>query len=491
MRSSGLLLVVALLVPPVADAATPSELANQIDKRLAAKWAADKVTPSESADDAEFVRRVYLDLTGRIPTPAEARGFLNDKDADKRAKLADKLIDSALFARHMATVWRREWVPQSDTPQFSNLSDDFEAWLAGEFRRGTGVDAIARKLLTATGKSEKDAPTTFLTASEYKPENLAANTTRAFLGVNLDCAQCHDHPFARWTREQFWRTAAFFARPTGTPARLEIALPNGKGRVSPKLLDDEKAEWPGEITDATGREVLAKWVTAKGNPFFAKNAVNRVWAHLFGTGLVEPLDDLSGQNAASHPELLDDLAAAFADSGYDLKLLTAAVVRTKAYQLSSAGKRTDPRRFAKAAVRGLSGEQLYDSLRVAAGLTADRDDLDPLAAGRARRQFAEQFRVDRPGTAQRSILQALTLMNGTATADLTDPAKTPTLKGVADAPFLDTAAKVEVLFLAAYSRKPSADELAPLVKAVDAGGAGTLADLFWAMLNSAEFNTNH
>jgi hypothetical protein len=487
MPRYGFLALLLLAAPVTAGAEPRPALADRVDKHVALRWTADKITPAERADDAAFVRRVYLDLVGRIPTVAETRDFLADETADKRAKLADTLLASAAFARHAATVWRREWVPQADTPQFAHLTDNFEAWLADEFNRGTGLDAIARNLLTASRATEKVAPTTFLAAGEYRPETLAANTARAFLGVNLDCAQCHDHPFARWTRDQFWQTAAFFARPTAD-AKLLLALPGGKKTVGPKLLDDADPKWPAAVTEDTGRAVLAGWVTARGNPYFAKNAVNRAWAHLFGTGLVEPLDDLSGQNPASHPELLDELAAAFEKSGYDLKGLYAALVRTKAYQLSSKGKASDPRRFARAAVRGLSGEQLYDSLRVAAGLPADRADLDPLAAGRARRRFAERFRVDRPGTAQRSILQSLALMNNEATADLTDPAKTPTLRAVADAPFLDAAGKVESLFLAAYGRKPSADELK--LFGTDAG-ADRLADLFWALLNTAEFNTNH
>lgn len=496
-----------VLLPAGLSAAPPSPtvLAEQIDKRITAKWKADKVTPAESADDATFARRVYLDLIGRIPTVAEVRSFLDDKAADKRAKLTDRLLDSPAHARHLATLWRREWVPQADLPQ-STLGDELDDWLTARLKESMPYDRLARELLTAgQGRQSppvrgRDVPTTFLTASEYKPENLAANTARAFLGVNLDCAQCHDHPFARWTRDQFWQTAAFFTRPTAddTPRRFEIALPGGKKSVGPKLLDDQPLTWPEVVTSDTARTVLADWVTAKGNPYFARNAVNRAWSHLFGTGLVEPLDDLSGQNPASHPELFDELAKAFADGGFNLKSLYAALVRTKAYQLSSVPQKGQPaevRHFAHAAVRGLTGEQLYDSLRVAAGLPPTRDDLDPLTAGRARKQFAERFRIERPGQAQRSILQALVLMNNARTADLTNPTTTPVLKA-ADAPFLDSTGKVEALFAAVYARKPTADELAPLVKHVEAGKddparSAALADVFWALLNSAEFHTNH
>ncbi|MBN9121767.1 MAG: DUF1553 domain-containing protein [Planctomycetes bacterium] len=489
----------AAAAPP--DAA---DLAARIDKNLAARWAAEKVAPAAMTDDTAFVRRVHLDLVGRIPTVAEVRAFVGDRAADKRAALVARLVDSGAHFRHAAAFWRREWLPQTDTPQFAGLADEFEGWMAVQLRDGVRYDRIVRELMTAKrAKTGPGTPLTFLSAGEFKPENLAANTTRAFLGVNLDCAQCHDHPFARWTRDQFWETAAFFARPAAAdgakPVRLELAIPNTKRAVAPRLLTDPQPRWPEALADDTGRTLLANWVTAKDNPYFAKNAVNRVWAGFFGTGLVEPLDDLSGEGAANHPELLSELAKAFADSGFDLKYLTTAITLTRAYQHSSevhAGGATDPRLFARAAIRGLTGEQLYDSLRVAAGMPAERDDLGAPGAARDRKRFADRFRVERPGTAQRSILQALALMNGTATADLTTVGTAPALRAVAEAPFLTTAGKVEALYLAALGRKPTAEESTPLVKYVEKGGADgdpakALADVFWALLNSVEFNTNH
>lgn len=481
----------------------PVELAARIDKHLAARWNAEKVKPAATADDAEIVRRVYLDLVGRIPTVAEVREFLADKATDKRMKLVARLVESGAHFRHTATFWRREWFPQTNTPQFANVADDIDGWIALSLRDGVPYDRLVRELMTVTrGKTGSSTPTTFLTVGENKPENLAANTTRAFLGINLDCAQCHDHPFARWTRDQFWETAAFFARPpVGQPdvVRFEVSVPNTKKTLEARLLTGPQPRWPEVLKHDTGRRVLAAWVTAKDNPFFARNAVNRVWAGFFGTALVEPLDDLSDGNPASHPKLLDELAKAFADSGFDLKYLTAAIVQTKAYQLSSVrpvGGSTEPRLFAVAPVRGLTGEQLYDSMRVAAGLPAERDDLNPSNADRERKRFADRFRILRSSTAQRSILQSLSLMNGRLTADLTDVSATPTLRAVADAPFLDMKGKVESLYLATLGRKPVGDELAALVRYADDGGADgdakkALADIFWALLNSSEFSTNH
>lgn len=513
MRSAFVLAALLLGAGSAARAAEPpnaAALAERINKHLAAEWSVSGVKPEAAADDAMFVRRVYLDLVGRIPTVAEARTFLSDTSADKHEKLIDKLLGSGGHSRHAATFWRRIWIPQADTPRFARLADGFEEWLAAKASENTPYDALARELLVAPTRPGRmrgarqpaagPAAQAFVTVSESKPENLAANAARAFLGVNLDCAQCHNHPFAKWTRAQFWETAAFFATPTTAtedkPSRLEIEIPGINKTVAAKFLTGAE-KVPEDRGAATGAALLAKWMTAKDNPYFARNAVNRLWADLYGTGLVEPLDDLGGQNSPSHPEMLDEVAQAFVDSGYNLKYLTKALVMTKAYRLSSGPlSESDARLFARMPVRGLTGEQLYDSLRVAAGLPVERDDLDPTNALRERKRFTAEFHVERAATAQRSILQSLTLMNGKTTAVLTDAAKTPALVATANSSFLDTRGKVEALVLAALGRKPTAKELETFAAYVESGGAHkdsakALADVFWALLNSSEFNTNH
>ena len=492
-----------MLVGGVAAAADPTVLAAKIDQRLADGWAAARVTPSPTTDDASFARRVYLDLVGRIPTAAEARAFTVDTSPGKRAALVQQLVGTGAHARHAAAFWRRTWVPQSETGEYSRLAEEIEDWLAEQLRANTPYDQLAAELLSPPERNDRSGPWQFFyAASEHLPENLAASTTRAFLGVNLDCAQCHDHPFARWTRDQFWQTAAFFAKPgmEKTSAPLELTIPNSKRTATPRFLSEKDPEWPEQVASSTGPRTLAAWVIAKDNPYFAKNAVNRLWAEFFGAGLIEPLDDLSGQNPASHPELLEELATAFTDSDFDLKYLTSAIALTRAYQQVSTTPKgqtpTDPRLFARMPVRGMTGNQLYDSLRVAAGYPPERRDLDPIEAARDRRRFAGRFRIDRPAEAERSVTQALTLLNGKIATDLTDPDRSPTLVAVADAPFLDAAGKVETLFFAALGRPPATDEVAPLIRHVETGGSHrdpkkALSDVFWAFLNSSEFNTNH
>ncbi len=506
MRHPIALLLLVAVGPAFAPAAPPDSvaLAAVIDARLATKWEKNKVTPAAVVDDATFLRRASLDLIGRIPTAAEVREFLADKGADKRAKLVTRLVDSGGHTRHMATFWRRTWVPQADTAEYARLTDDFEAWVSACLQENVPYDRVVRELITQprTDRRAAVAPAGFVTANEGKPETLAASATRAFLGVNLDCAQCHDHPFARWTRNQFWQTAAFFAPPADEGGKLiaaKLTIPGTKKELAPALLDDRPVKWPQVLAADSGRVLFADWVTAADNPYFARNAVNRLWANVYGTALAEPLDDLSGDAGTTGPHvaLLQELADAFTASGLDLKYLTRALVLTRAYQLATVtkdDKPTDPRLFARMPVRGLTGEQLYDSLRTAAGLPAERSDTGRGQGLDDRKRFAAQFHVERAVAAERSITQALAMMNGRLVNALTDPAKNPTLGGVA-APFLDADAKVETLFLATLGRKPSERE----AKAMAGHVAGTaeadrgkaLGDVFWALVNSTEFNTNH
>jgi hypothetical protein len=348
------------------------------------------------------------------------------------------------------------------------------------------------------------SPRGFLAASQYKPENLAANTTRAFIGLNLDCAQCHNHPFSRWTRDQFWQTAAFFATPLAPTdsqlVRLEIAIPDTARSVTPLLLDDRTPTWPKFLESDTGRRVLAEWIVDKDNPYFARNAVNRIWAQFLGRGLVEPLDDLSEDNPPSHPELLAELAAGFVESDFDLAYIVRALARTKAYQLATClpdeAADVDPQLFAKMPIRGLTGEQFYDSSRIAAGLGVERRDLQAAGRSNERERFAARMRIAKPVEAERSIVQALALMNGGLTSELTTPATSPTLAAAVDAPFLNTQGKLELLYFAALNRQPTPQESSRLVNYIESGGKQrsteqALADIFWTLLNSSEFNTNH
>jgi len=282
--------------------------------------------------------------------------------------------------------------------------------------------------------------------------------------------------------------------------------------VPATFLDDKEPEWKFKTS---ARVTLANWMVRADNPWFARNAVNRLWAQLMGTGIVEPVDDFNDKNLPSHPELLDELARAFVASNYDVKYMIRALTATQAYQRSSAvtepGQR-EPRLFARMPVKGLTAEQLFDSLGQATGYQEARNNLPPgvvvFGNASARQEFLTKFnnRSDKVTEVQTSILQALALMNGKLVADATSLERSETLAAVADAPFLDTRGRIETLYLATLGREPRPKELARLVSYVESGGSDgpgataadrdknskqALADVFWALLNSGEFILNH
>jgi Protein of unknown function (DUF1549)/Protein of unknown function (DUF1553) len=315
-----------------APRSTPAELAAKIDQHLAKRWPEANVKPAPRADDAEFVRRVHLDLAGRIPTVAETRTFLADKQGDRRAKLIDRLLASPRYATHFAGVYRALLIPEAGNNFLVRFQQgSFEDWLKLQLAGNVGLDKITRNLLTvpvgeqngpgALGINEGPSPMAFYYAKEFKPENLAAGAARVFLGVRVECAQCHNHPFADWKKDQFWGLAAFFSGITGRqqgdviipgaemPGKKQITIPNSQTIIQARFLDGAEPKWDDKTPSRT---VLANWITARDNPYFARAAVNRTWGYLLGTGLVEPVDDMIGSNTTStHPELLDLLAREF------------------------------------------------------------------------------------------------------------------------------------------------------------------------------------
>jgi hypothetical protein len=499
-------------------------LASQIDRRLAAGWAEAGVDPAPPAGDAEFLRRVSLDLAGRIPTAAEARAFLDDPAPDKRAALVERLLAGPGYGNHFTDLWLKVLVPNlADEVELQLYAPNFRVWLRRQFAENVAYDALARSILTTPvgegrelspypNEAQTRSPLAFFAANDGKPENLAASTARVFLGVRLECAQCHDHPFTQWKRDQFWSLAAFFSgierrrendcdlfRYREVPGRRELAISGGPRMAQARYLDGRVPAWKSDKGSA--RILLADWVVARDNPYFARAAVNRVWSLCFGTGLVDPVDDMYEENPASHPELLDELAAAFVAHGYDLKFLVRTFTATGAYQATSAGYapgQDDPRLFARMPVRGMSPQQLYASFVQATGVRREAEPLFIDVDSSPRQDFVEAFagQDGRPVERRTSILQALTLMNGRLSADATDTVRGGTLPAVADAYFLDTRAKIEALYLATLTRRPTAEELERLILYVERGGPTldpkkALADVLWSLLNSSEFVLNH
>jgi hypothetical protein len=514
-------LLIGSLLAADAQPPDPAELARRIDQRLTARLEAERVPSAVQADDAEFLRRVHLDLIGRIPTPGEARAFLADNGKDKRRLLIGRLLSNREHARHFARVWRGLLLPEAETePQVRYFQPGFEAWLEERRFANAGFDAIVGELLTVPiarpdetpefvlREMRKPNPLAFIAAKNAEPAKIASSAVRLFLGLRLECAQCHDHPFDNWTRKQFWNQAAFFAgierRGKGTFSPLveavdgrPVRLMDGAETAPALFLDLSSSPLDGRQSP---RIALARWMTSPENPYFAQAIVNRVWSQLMGTGIVEPVDDFRESNSPSHPELLTDLATAFTKSGFDVTHLVRAICLSDAYQRTSrqtheSQARTDL--FARMAIKSLSSEQFLDSLAQAIGYetapaeAADEGDENPLG-----RRVLGLFADDgQPGEPETSVTQALALMNGNVIQRAVTPETGKRLQSILEQFPESFEEQVEALYLATLSRPPDDSEKRTLdaffSRREAVPRARRLGDVFWMLLNSPEFRWNH
>lgn len=514
--------------PPAGGAAsrtkiTTQDLADWIDQRFEAEYKRAGVTPAEAVDDATFLRRAFLDLQGRIPTVAQTREFLDDTGSFKRQDYVDRLLNderqqyrfAQRSANHLARVWRRMMVP-ANSPG-AGMAAQLEPWLARQFSANTPYDQFAKKLLTVSPPAQPQGlggvpaiPATpavpadpdadaflFQQAVGGTPENLASAYVRVFLGVRINCAQCHDHPLANWKRSDFWGVAALLA---GPPTKSDKASPAPS--IKPQDAEETyvaKLLWSAEPlkeipADKSSRDLLAEWMIAPQNPNFAATAVNRIWQYLCGRGLAGSVDELD-RVTKEERLMLDDLAKLFVESGYDVRWLIAGISKSRVYQQSVvADAPAEEAGFVHRPLKTLLPEQVFDSLEQALSLPIAKADNGPRFNGE-REQFVARMNeafVDVPADFKGGIPQALMLMNGKLTADATSLDSSRTLRAVVEAPFFSTEQKLEALYLASLTRKPQVDELSFLLehinsKKTDAEKKAAYAEIMWGLLNSPEF----
>jgi hypothetical protein len=485
-------------------------LAGRIDYWLANRQIAKGAKVAPLADDAEFIRRVYLDLAGCVPSLVDTRDFIDDPRPDKRRLWVDMLLDGKkpdrkpdAYALHFANIWRAWVLSRLATDQAAAFAPATQAWFQTRLKDNLPYDVLVRQTIVAAPPTgPRDPPNVFDQINENKPENLAGSTSRLFLGVKLECAQCHeDRSGGSWTQGQFWSFAAFFApNPPGRQPDepLTIAIPN-KNRVARArfLAGPEPTFKAGDVP----RAMLADWVVSPTNAYFARAGANRMWSYFFGIGLTDPIDEQGAHNQPSHPELLDELARQFGDHRFDLKYLIRAIVASQAYQRTSliGSAKDEPRLFVRMPVRGLSAEQLFDSLAEVTEYEAGQGLANRLNDGTGltpRQQFLARFsHQSRATETPTSILQALYLMNSSFVNDRTSLEHNKTLATLASQK-TSHARRVESLFLVVLSRKPTVAETKRCVSYLDRGGASAdtrqaLADVFWALINSPEFFVNH
>jgi hypothetical protein len=501
-------------------AASSDVMTRRIDQVLAEAWSAAGVEPAPPAADGEFLRRACLDLTGVIPRVSEVREFLADPRPDKRAVLIDRLLESPRCATHLATTWRNRIIPLGEDPARTREALALQKWLRGRFAENVRYDRIVGGLLLAGGDNEL-GPALYFQANDLAPEKLAGSSAELFLGVDLHCAQCHDHPFSEWSQRDFWGLAAFFARVKSADGgnmmmepnasyRLvdveqgEVTLPDSDEIVSPRFPRGGAAsddEWQSR------RSQLVVWLTSRDNKLFSRTAVNVAWEHLFGLKLVERVDAMTDADFSPQEQLLDELALSFVDSGFDLRQLWRTLLNSRAYALSS---RADSEKaaaglFARMQPKALTPEQLYDSLLVLAPTAKTAPawgDASPAGGGGLdedpnRIEFVRRMRTP-PGSATQyraGTLQALMLMNGVFTDNVSAHDRS-SLLGALNAPFMTDDNRIEALFFATLAREPTADErgacLDELQKcATAAERQRAQSDMLWALVNSTEFAFNH
>lgn len=487
---------------------------NFVDAQVHHKLRAARVAPAPVCSDEVFVRRVHLDLVGTLPTPAVVRAFLADERTDKRDRLIDELLQSPGFADVQAMSWAEVLRVDAERMEAKGAAL-LTSWLREAFAAGRPFDQIVTELLTADGPTFTNAPANFWLAND-QPHLLGEHVAQDFLGLRLQCAQCHNHPFENWSMDDYYGFAAFFGqigKKRAEDGAEWIVWDRRSGDVrhkrteaitAPRFLGGKPATIPAG-TDR--RRVLAQWLVAADNPWFARNVANRAWARLFGRGLVEPVDDVRIGNPASHPQLLQELADLLVREKFDVRALFRTIARSRSYQLARHPDAPPPALFAGNQVRRLSAEQLLDAIGAATEVPTKYPGLPlgapatAIASGRTDVRFLDVF--GRPAresacTCDRrqepTLGQTLHLINGdtiaTKIANERGRLRRLLAAGTPAPEVLDE------LFLAAYARLPRADERAHLLDVVGDGkdaAATTSAwqDVFWAMLNSHEFLFQH
>jgi len=484
-----------------------SQLAALIDRHVEARLKSEGVAPASRADESEFLRRVYLDLHGVVPTAEQAAIFLEDTRPDRRTRLIDALLADSRYGEYLADIWQGFLVsPLADDRRIR--ADQFRTWLTEQFNTKSW-DRITSEILTATGKIEENPAVVYLIEGRLPRTvpDLTDLTSRYFLGVRLNCAQCHDHPFVAWKKQDFWGMAAFFTQ-VQTPGKSKLVYQVGVKDYRDQNLDSLKkdgvpdgflfraptflgGETPSSDKQLTHRAALAEWITSAKNPYFARAMVNRTWWRLFGRGFVNPVDDMHSANPPSHPELLDLLAQWFVESGFDHKFLTRAIVSSRAYQRTSRPGNASSKQvelFGRMSVKVLSPGQLYDSFVAILGPPA-RKRGGPQQDVRA--DFIQFFSDDGdpdPTAYRRGIPHLLRQMNSDQFAGRSVVSLGSRLaKSGRSAD--DVAGD---LFLTVLSRRPTTGERKLFQEhATRCGSVETAAgELAWALLMTSEFSLN-
>lgn len=504
-------------------------IVQEINNQISATWKDNEVDPSPAADDAEWMRRVYLDVVGHIPPVDDVEKFLADKDKTKRTKLIERLLDDPAYTRNWTTIWTNLCIGQQTPRRVSR--DGMQKFFREAFGRNRPWNDVVADLVTAQGHFEENGATNFLLAQMQDQDDgvqMTAKTTRLFMGMQVQCTQCHDHPFNDWKQDQFWQFNSFFRQTAKVDHRrfdakmgrmvddfseiverdfsgpVYFEKRNGVMKVAYPSYFGKDVN-PGNSTDR--RKELARLMTEGDRPMIAKAYINRMWAHFFGYGFTNPIDDIGSHIPVTHPALFDFLAEEFVKSGYDSKQVIRWITNCQAYNLTSRSTKKNTRDnpaigeaalFTHVYVKPMTAEQLYDSLIVATNAhKSGRSGWEQAEVKRREwlQQFITAFGTDDGGESSSfdgTIPQALMMMNGALIKDAVSFKPGSSLHDLLMGKG-NEAAKLRRLFLAALSRNPTKSEISAVERYLH-GNPDMLAvyeDLFWALLNSNEFIINH
>ena len=489
---------------------------NFVDVLGAEKWKKLGIQPSLPSDDATFLRRVTIDLCGRLPTVDESRAFLGEKAADKRDQLINRLLESPDYSAYFAMKWG-SILRNSNLAGADRASYAFHNWLKDMIARNRPYDEFVRGIIAASGEWP-DAPAInwFWQSRDDQLHQVTADTAQVFLGLRLQCAKCHHHPYERWSQDDYYGLAGFFTRlgrksfgeppPYFTSPNITISEnhPITGKPIEPKYLDGQIAKFTPEEDP---RHALVDWMSQPENPFFAKTFVNRLWGHLFGRGLVHEVDDLRETNPPSNPELLQALAREFVEHKLDMKYMVRLLVQSQTYQLSSEPtdhNRNDQQNFARYYGRRLPAEVAYDAVELVTGFRSAFNNMsaDARAVDLPHERFGSYFldTFDRPKrvsgcecerSTSATLSQVLLLANSDEVEQKLQNANGRIAKLMAAN--RSTYQVIEELYLAAFSRYPSPSEVFTTAGYIDRDPDRRkgIEDVLWSLLNSREFLFNH
>lgn len=496
------------------DSYPPQREHNFIDPLVNAKLQKLSILPSGPADDATFQRRVYLDIIGTLPTPAETREFLADKRADRRTRLVDALLQRPEYADYQALKW-------SDLLRVDRLAlghkraYDYYRWIRDSFRDNKPLDQFATDLLTASGPVREVPAANFYKVAN-DPHKQAATASQVFLGVRIECAHCHHHPFDRWSQTDYFGMHAYFTQVGFKGGHLgeRISADGTAKSIHPRTGTEIFAHplataAPNQSPDGDRRRLLAQWMTSADNPWFARNIANRAWAHFMGRGLVEPVDDFRLTNPPSNPELLDALARDFVDKGYDYKELVRTITSSAAYGRSSTVNETnrrDEQNYSRYLFKRLDAEVFYDAITDVTGVSEKFEGVP--AGSRAIQLWDSQvphYFLKTFGRPYRATACSCERVTAPTVGQVLHVLNSPEIQGklsheagrIAGLLRNDTpdAQIVEELTLVCFSRYPTKQEQDNLI-AYLSGKLGeerkrAVEDVAWSMMNSMEFLFNH